>query len=598
VDLIFFDRVYGIVPSDARDVVAMGVYILVGLVIVHLSDLLRSARDESRRYAQQLEDQAMELELQKAELEQQTQEAQTLTEELAEAHDALKATTSEQLAEAQSLAKLGSWDWNVETNTITWSDEMFRLYGIEPGSIEIDYDRYQSLLHPDDRPIGQEIVGRSLRTGEPFSYDHRIIRPDGEERVFAARGRVILNDEGKPTRMFGTGQDVTEQRLTEAALRTAAEYAAKQATVEAAAQHLNRVLAQAPVLIAVLTGPDHRFEMINDKGMSMIGVDGLIGRSLKEALPEIHEQGFGALLDTVYASGEPFIGNEAFARLGSEGEGGYFNFVFQPLSDGSEVYSILVVATDVSDLVSARLAAEKSQREAVAASRAKSDFLARMSHELRTPLSAIIGYGELLADGITGPVNDEQKRQLNRIRSSANHLLSIIDEILTLARMEARKEKVEIRPADVGELMESVSTMAEPLALAKGLAFHLEVENPRVSIETDPVKLRQVLLNLISNAVKYTESGSVTVASSSRDGEVDFVVKDTGVGVGEEHLEKIFEPFWQVEQTTTRRVGGTGLGLAVTRQFVDLLGGSIKVESRLGEGSSFTVTLPASADKP
>src|SRR6185503_13876353 len=160
--------------------------------------------------------------------------------------------------------------------------------------------------------------------------------------------------------------------------------------------------------------------------------------------------------------------------------------------------------------VRARLAAEAAQREALAASRAKSDFLARMSHELRTPLAAIIGYGELLSDGITGPINEEQKRQLGRIRSSANHLLSIIDEILTLARMEAGKEKVDIRDVDVGELMDSVATMAQPLASAKGLTFRMQVPEG-LSMRTDPVKLRQVLLNLLSNAVKYTENGEITV---------------------------------------------------------------------------------------
>ena len=593
VDVLFFERVLLVFPSEPRDVVGMVLFILVGLVIVHLSDLLRTARDNAQRYVQQLEDQAMELELQTAELHEQTQEAQALTEELAEAHESLKASTNAQLAEAQALASLGSWDWNVDTNRITWSDEMFRLYGLEPGSIEIDYDRYQSLVHPDDRQLGNDIVSTSLRTGEPFAYDHRVIRPDGDERVFHARGRVILGGDGKPVRMFGTGQDVTDRRRAETAIRNAAENAAKQATIEAAAKHLNRVLCQAPVLIAVLTGPEHRFEMINDKGLSMVAVPGLVGRTVKEAMPNVSEQGFGALLDQVYSSGEPFVGNEVFANLSAGDKGGYFNFVFQPLSDENGVYSVLVVATDVSDLVSARQDAEESQREALAASRAKSDFVARMSHELRTPLSAIMGYGELLSDGITGPVNEEQKRQLNRIRSSADHLLSIIDEILTLARMEAAKEKVDIRPVDVTELMESVSTMAEPLASAKGLSFQLETGSPGLKIETDAVKLRQVLLNLISNAVKYTDAGTVTVSSAARDGEVDFTVHDTGVGVGEEHLEKIFEPFWQVEQTTTRRVGGTGLGLAVTRQFVDLLGGRITVESRLGEGSSFTVTLPA-----
>ena len=276
----------------------------------------------------------------------------------------------------------------------------------------------------------------------------------------------------------------------------------------------------------------------------------------------------------------------------------YFNFVFQPLSDEGDVYGVLVVATEVSDLVSARLAAEEAQREAVAASRAKSDFVARMSHELRTPLAAIIGYGELLADGITGPVNEEQKRQLTRIRWSANHLLSIIDEILSLARMEAGKENVDVHDCEVHQLLESVASMAEPLAAAKGLSFELEVPHADTTVRTDPMKLRQVLLNLISNAVKYTDEGTVTLSSKAVDGQVHFYVNDTGVGVSEDHLEKIFEPFWQVEQATTRRAGGTGLGLAVTRQFVDLIGGTIAIDSTFGKGSTFCVSIPATPPVP
>jgi PAS domain S-box-containing protein len=589
-DLIFLKQSAMFLPEEQRDLVAIGVYLFVGLTIVHLSTLLRLSRAEAQEHAKALQDQAMELEL-------QTQEAQSLSEELEEAHEELKMKSHAQLAEAQALARLGSWEWDIVKDTITWSDEMYRLYGLEPASGPIDYQRYQSLLHPDDREVSSDAVKHALETGQPFSFDHRVVRPDGVERIFHARGRVIRGDDGKPVRMYGTGQDVTEARRAAAALQTAAEYAARQATAEAAAQHLNRVFAQAPVLIAVLAGPEHRFELVNEKGYETIGRS-LLGRTVTEALPELAEQGFVHLLDTVFEKNEPYIGNEVFARLGEDTEGGYFNFVFQPLSSDAGVYALLVVAIDVSDLVRARLAAEAAQREALAASRAKSDFLARMSHELRTPLAAIIGYGELLADGITGPVNDEQKRQLTRIRSSANHLLSIIDEILTLARMEAGKEKVEMRDVDVVDLMDSVASMAEPLASAKGLSFDVDVEPRDLSMKTDPVKLRQVLLNLLSNAVKYTEKGGITLRSEARDGVVNFLVSDTGVGVGEEHLDKIFEPFWQVEQTTTRRSGGTGLGLAVTRQFVDLLDGKIDVSSELGRGSTFTVTLPRGRESP
>jgi two-component system, sensor histidine kinase and response regulator len=594
-DLVFIERASGaFLPRSPDDLVAIGVYALVGLTIVYLSMLLRSARDDARLNAQLLQDQAMELELQTAELEQQTQEAQTLSEELEEAHEALKLKSQSQLAEAQSLARLGSWEWDIAANSITWSDEMYRLYGLEPSDGPIDYARYQSLMHPDDRASTDEAVRHSLATGIPFTYDHRVVREDGQERIFSARGKVIQDGAGRAIGMIGTGQDVTETRRAAAALQTAAEYAARQTTAEAATRHLNRVFAQAPVVIAVLGGPDHRFELINEKGVELVGDRILVGRTVAEALPELGAQGFFQLLDVVFEHNQPFIGKEIFARLGPETEGGFFNFVFQPLSDETGVYALLVVATDVSDLVRSRLAAEDAQREALAASRAKSDFLARMSHELRTPLAAIIGYGELLFDGITGPVNEEQKRQLARIRSSANHLLAIIDEILTLARMEAGKEKVEMVDVDLDDLMDSVASMAEPLASAKGLAFNLDGSTPGLTMRTDPMKLRQVLLNLISNAVKYTDTGSVAVATKSDDGMVHFLVSDTGVGVEDEHHEKIFEPFWQVEHTMTRRAGGTGLGLAVTRQFVDLLGGRISVESCLGKGSTFRVSLPKS----
>jgi signal transduction histidine kinase len=193
-------------------------------------------------------------------------------------------------------------------------------------------------------------------------------------------------------------------------------------------------------------------------------------------------------------------------------------------------------------------------------------------------------------------VNDEQKKQLGRIRSSANHLLAIIDEILTLARMEAGKESIDVRDVDIDELLETVVSMAEPLAERKGLRFENQHEAAGLHMQTDPMKLRQVLLNLIANAVKYTDNGTVSLATDASNGVVNFVVNDTGVGVDGQHLEKIFEPFWQVEHTTTRRAGGTGLGLAVTRQFVDLLGGKITVKSELGVGSSFCVSIPRGAE--
>lgn len=247
----------------------------------------------------------------------------------------------------------------------------------------------------------------------------------------------------------------------------------------------------------------------------------------------------------------------------------------------------------------ARLDAELATTQAVAAraeaesaNRAKSDFLAVMSHELRTPLSAIMGYQELLADGITGPVNDQQAQQLGRIKVSARHLLTLIDEILTFTRLDAGKERLTIGPVDLGDVIDESVELVEPLARARKL--ELQVVKPLVQtiIQTDSTKVSQMLVNLLSNAVKFTDEGSVRVTGEIASDQVILTVSDTGAGIDPDHHQKIFEPFWQVEQKATRRVTGTGLGLTVTRRLANLMGGDITVFSTPGSGTTFTIILP------
>jgi signal transduction histidine kinase len=240
----------------------------------------------------------------------------------------------------------------------------------------------------------------------------------------------------------------------------------------------------------------------------------------------------------------------------------------------------------------AALAIDNAQlyRSALAASEAKSAFLATMSHELRTPLNAIIGYQSLLKEGIDGTLNESQQAQLSRIRASADHLLGLIDEILTYSRVEAGKEVVRLESVELRPIVEEALTMLKPLAEAKGLTLTAEVPNARLS--TDAGKLRQILLNLLSNAVKFTDRGEIKLRVHVGEGWAEFKVIDTGIGIAEDNLQRIFEPFWQVEQSSTRRAGGTGLGLSVTRSLARLLGGDVSVESKLGKGSTFTVAMP------
>jgi signal transduction histidine kinase len=243
----------------------------------------------------------------------------------------------------------------------------------------------------------------------------------------------------------------------------------------------------------------------------------------------------------------------------------------------------------------ARAEAEEARAEAESANGAKGDFLAVMSHELRTPLSAIMGYQELLADGITGPINEQQSQQLGRIKASARHLLSLIDEILTFTRIDAGREEVNIERASLTTLLEPAAELVESMARARGL--HIEVMLPpqEIVVETDAVKVRQIIVNLLSNAVKFTDRGRIILSGDQRGDQLVISVEDTGIGISSDHIERIFEPFWQVEQKATRRAGGTGLGLTVTRRLALLLGGDVTVKSIPGEGTTFTICLPVHA---
>ena len=247
------------------------------------------------------------------------------------------------------------------------------------------------------------------------------------------------------------------------------------------------------------------------------------------------------------------------------------------------------------DAEAARAEAEEARAEAESANGAKGDFLAVMSHELRTPLSAIMGYQELLADGITGPINEQQSQQLGRIKASARHLLSLIDEILTFTRIDAGREEVNIERVSLTNLLEPAAELVESLARAQGL--HIEVMLPpqEVIVETDSVKVRQMIVNLLSNAVKFTDRGRIILTGDQRGDQLVISVEDTGIGISSDHIERIFEPFWQVEQKATRRAGGTGLGLTVTRRLALLLGGDVTVKSTPGEGTTFTICLPIHA---
>ena len=240
-----------------------------------------------------------------------------------------------------------------------------------------------------------------------------------------------------------------------------------------------------------------------------------------------------------------------------------------------------------------RAEAELARDEAQAANRAKSEFLAAMSHELRTPLNAIAGYTDILQLGVHGPLTDEQQTDLARIRRSQTHLLSLINDVLNFARLEAGKVRIVPRRVGTDTLMSAVEGMMAPQVEARRLRYSRHQPDGDVAVYCDPEKAEQVLLNLLSNAVKFTApGGTIEMHARAGAGIARISVHDSGVGIAADKLEAIFEPFVQVERSLTSPSEGAGLGLAISRDLARAMGGELRVRSTVGQGSVFTLELP------
>ncbi len=233
---------------------------------------------------------------------------------------------------------------------------------------------------------------------------------------------------------------------------------------------------------------------------------------------------------------------------------------------------------------------ERVNRELRKANQVKSEFLAVMGHELKTPIHAIRGYSQLLLEGIDGSLTVAQQEDLENIVKSGDHLRALIDNILQFSKLEAGGETLHPTEVEVGRLLEEALQNVKVLAREKGIELHAHANGLR--IQADETKLKQVLINLLSNALKYTPRGQVDVTVERRNGEVLFAVKDTGIGIPEEYHEKIFEPFTQLDSSTTRPWGGLGLGLSIVKKYVEMHGGRIWLTSRVGAGTTFYFTIP------
>src|ERR1700722_11121252 len=371
-----------------------------------------------------------------------------------------------------------------------------------------------------------------------------------------------------------------------------------------ALQTLTDVFAQAPVAIAVFEGDTFIFTVANDGYRRLIGDRDPVGKRLVEMFPDLDGSEIERVMRTVYRTSVPFVANDFLVRFDSQGTGSidnYYDFVYQPLVDEDGVVpGVVAIAVDVTerhrhgrerDQLLAE--AQAARAEAETANRSKSEFLAVMSHELRTPLNAIGGGAGLIERGVRGPVTPEQRTDLQRIQQSQRHLLGLINGVLNYTRVEAGAVPYHVIDVPVREILAACEALTAPQVLARHLALTIDTTAGAVHARADMEKVQQIVLNLLTNAIKFTEpGGAITLGYSAHGDCVDISVRDTGSGIAPHQLQRVFEPFVQVDATLTRRNKGVGLGLAISRDLARGMGGDLMIESTLGQGSTFMLRLP------
>jgi signal transduction histidine kinase len=294
----------------------------------------------------------------------------------------------------------------------------------------------------------------------------------------------------------------------------------------------------------------------------------------------------------VFETGEPYVGTEVGLQL--RGEAGaqqmYYTFVYQPLRDPhGEIVGIAVVASDVTSQVEARHALEQ-------ANKAKAEFLATMSHELRTPLNAIGGYSDLMLAEIRGPITEAQRIDLERIKRSQGHLLAVINDILNFAKLESGRIQFHPVVVSMNEVLGELESLVTPMLIQKGITYDYRCCDPKYQAFADPERVQQILLNLLSNAAKFTpKGGHIIVECLPQKTTMVVEVTDTGVGIPADKLQSAFEPFVQLERGQSPEMGGTGLGLSISRDMARAMDGDLTATSEVGKGSVFRLTLPRAA---
>lgn len=500
--------------------------------------------------------------------------------------------SEQRLLLAQEGAHIGIWEWDVGSGKLFWSLECGRLYGVDAAAIK-NIDDWRRCVLPEDLITVDAYLSRPVADGERFAIEFRIRLPSGEIRWLFSQGMIQADAEGHAVRLSGINLDITERKAFEERLNV-----------------LSLTVEQSPESI-VITNLDAEIEYVNESFLRTTGytLAELIGRNPRllrseETPPETYSAMWQALL-----AGEPWKGEFTnrrkdgslfveFALVApirqSDGRITHYVALKEDITEKKRLGAELdayrqrlegLVAIRTSELQAARLSAE-------AANEAKSAFLANMSHEIRTPMNAIIGLTHLLRQGGLGA---QQLERLDKIDAAGQHLLSLINDILDLSKIEAGRLQLEETDFNLSAIFDGVRNFVAAQAEAKGIHVEVDLGATPLWLRGDPTRLRQALLNYASNAVKFSSSGAVVMrcrvlAEDSDSLFLRFEVQDEGIGISHEQQERLFHVFEQADTSTTRHYGGTGLGLAITRHLALMMGGEVGVESQPGSGSTFWMT--------
>ncbi|MBF0277750.1 MAG: PAS domain S-box protein [SAR324 cluster bacterium] len=500
----------------------------------------------------------------------------------------LMENTQTLLMEAQRVAKLGSWEYDLGSNTIVWSKEVYSIFGLDENYIP-SLEGLADLIHPDDLwVISPETIKKNTEQGIQ-TMEYRIIdQTTGQTKYVIGRGETINDAEGKPLKNIGSFQDITESKLNEIALRES--------------ESRYRTIFETAVDGIVSIDEKGLISGFNPAAEKIFGyqLHEVLGKNIKMLMPSPFREEHDRYIKKYRQTGEKKIIGIGREVIGQRKDGSTFPMslaVSEMQLEDRKCFNGIIRDITQSKNTEAELLLAKERSDS--ANRAKTQFLANMSHEIRTPLGAIIGFNQILIEQSRQfSLPDEFQEFLQNIKNSAAVLLELINNILDLSKIDAGKMELIEEDFQLEKMLEQNCTIYQFHAAEKGVSFHYEL-SPKLPpwIHSDRIKIQQILTNLVGNAIKFTPEGrEVRLKVSGDHGTVAFSVIDQGIGIPQDRQTAVFEGFVQADDSTARNFGGTGLGLTISKKLVEMLGGKISVASPgRDQGSNFTFRIPIQA---